>query len=85
MQFTLASVLALAATVVALPALEARSYPTVDTYVAELTAVDPAYLAELSTAVVNLDEAAKRDLEIRQGGTCALRGCVSCLSFFLTR
>lgn len=67
---------ALVASVSAAPALQARTYPTVATYEATLGQVDPAYLALLETAVVNLDEApaTKRDIEARQSGTCDLQG-----------
>lgn len=69
-------ILALAASVSAAPTLQARTYPTVATYEVTLGEVDPAYLAQLETAVVNLDEGAatKRDNEARQTGTCDLQG-----------
>lgn len=67
---------ALMASASAAPALQPRTYPTVATYEAVLGDVDPAYLALLETAVVNLDEApaTKRDIEARQSGTCDLQG-----------
>lgn len=70
------TVLALVASVSAAPALQARTYPTVATYEVTLGEVDPAYQAQLDTAVVNLDEGAstKRDNEARQTGTCDLQG-----------
>ncbi|KAL1854473.1 hypothetical protein Daus18300_011394 [Diaporthe australafricana] len=70
------AILALAASVSAAPSLQARSYPTVATYEVTLGEVDPAYQAQVDTAVVNLDEdaASKRDIEARQGGTCNLQG-----------
>lgn len=68
--------LALVASVSAAPALQARTYPTVATYEVTLGEVDPAYQAQLDTAVVNLDEGAstKRNNEARQTGTCDLQG-----------
>lgn len=70
------AIVALIASVSAAPALQARTYPTVATYEAVLGEVDPAYLALLDTAVVNLDEApaTKRTNEARQSGTCDLQG-----------
>lgn len=70
------TILALVASVSAAPALQPRTYPTVATYEVTLGEVDPAYLALLDTAVVNLDEgaAAKRNNEARQTGTCDLQG-----------
>lgn len=85
--FTIAALSALAATVVnAAPAalsvpelkLEARTYPTVATYEAQMTEVDPAFVESLKTIVINLDETANesRDLETRQSGTCDIQGFV---------
>ncbi|KAJ0115056.1 hypothetical protein J7T55_001465 [Diaporthe amygdali] len=70
------AVLAFVASVSAAPVLEARTYPTVATYEVTLGEVDPAYQAQLDSAVVNLDEPAniKRDVEVRQTGTCDLQG-----------
>lgn len=70
------TILAFVASVSAAPALQARTYPTVATYEVTLGEVDPAYLAQLESAVVNLDEGAatKRDNEARQTGTCDLQG-----------
>ncbi|KAI3393004.1 hypothetical protein diail_4883 [Diaporthe ilicicola] len=74
--FYVNALLALVACASAAPSLQARTYPTVATYEVTLGDVDPAYLAQLETAVVNLDEDAstKRDIEARQGGTCDLQG-----------
>lgn len=70
------AILAFVASVSAAPVLEARTYPTVATYEVTLGEVDPAYQAQLDSAVVNLDEPAssKRDVEVRQTGTCDLQG-----------
>lgn len=55
--------------------LQARTYPTVDTYVAELGEVSADYLAEVATVEVNLDPSVSaRGLQARQGGTCGLQG-----------
>lgn len=74
--FSVVAILALAASLVsaAPSALEARTYPTVATYEAEMTEVDPAYLESLSTVVINLDEPAKRSIDARQSGTCFIQG-----------
>lgn len=69
------AILAFVACASAAPSLQARTYPTVATYEVNLGEVDPAYLAQLESAVVNLDEGAtKRHNEARQAGTCDLQG-----------
>lgn len=78
------AIVAFVAAVSAAPSLQPRTYPTVATYEVTLGDVDPAYLAQLDTAVVNLDEGAatKRDIEARQSGTCDLQGYVSSCSIY---
>ncbi|CAN8104886.1 unnamed protein product [Discula destructiva] len=75
---SITTIFTLAASIVsaAPAALDARSYPTVDTYEAQLIDVSPDFLAEVATVEVNLDPNAesKRGLEVRQSNTCALRG-----------
>lgn len=75
---SITALFALAASIVAAAPteLQARTYPTVATYEAQLTAVDASFLAEVATVEVNLDAAAseKRGLEARQSGVCNLQG-----------
>lgn len=70
------TILAFVAFASAAPALQPRTYPTVATYEVTLGEVNPAYQAQVDTAVVNLDEGAstKRGNEARQSGTCDLQG-----------
>lgn len=79
--FSIAALFALATSVVtAAPALEleARTYPTVATYEAEMTSVDADFLESLKSVVVRLDEdvSSETAVEARQSGTCGIQGSV---------